>query len=227
MKVLIIEDDQLIVNSIKAAFEFRWPEAEVIYSLRGKKGIDLARWETPDIAILDINLPDISGFEVLKAIRGFSSLPVIILTVRAEDEDMMKGLEGGADDYIVKPFNYLTLLARVKAVLRRVKAIPFKGRQENEINTRLSIDFVNQKVKIDNSQVKLTPIEYKLLVTLVKNRDKLVPYNQINAELWDRPSSGDTGNIRLAVQRLREKLKDSPPRMILNKRGTGYIFHSN
>ncbi len=227
MKVLLIEDDILIINSVKAAFEFRWPEAEVDFSLTGGKGIDLVRWESPDIVILDINLPDISGFDVLKRIREFSNVPIIILTVRAEDEDMMKGLEFGADDYIVKPFNYLTLLARVKALLRRVKTIPFKGNQDNQINSRLSIDFVNQKVKIDNKRVKLTPIEYKLLITLVKNRNRLVTYRTINAELWNKNISSDTPNIRLAIQRLRKKIKDSPPQMILNKRGAGYIFQSS
>lgn len=128
MKALIIEDERKIIDAIKVAFEFRWPDAELVDSTTGKKGIELVRTEAPDIVILDLNLPDISGYEVLKALRQFTSVPVIILTVRSDDEDMLKGLEYGADDYITKPFNYMNLLARIRAVLRRTETIPFPGR---------------------------------------------------------------------------------------------------
>ncbi len=107
MKTLIIEDEKSIIDAIKVAFQFRWPGAKSIASTTGKKGIDLVRKESPDIVILDLNLPDISGFDVLKKIREFSTVPVIILTVRSDDEDMLKGLESGADDYVIKPFNYI------------------------------------------------------------------------------------------------------------------------
>jgi len=226
MKVLIIEDDQGIIDAVRAAFEFRWPEVAVIDAITGKKGVEKLRKDSPDVMVLDLNLPDISGYQVLTEIRKFSNIPVIILTVRSEDEDVMKGLELGADDYIIKPFNYLTLLARVKAVLRRTSVLPFKGTHENEINSRLNIDFVNQKVKIDNRPVKLTPIEYKLLITLVKNRNKPVTYSTINMELWDRSKTDDNGNIKLVVRRLRKKLKDEPPQLILNLRGKGYTLKS-
>lgn len=205
MKVLIIEDDQSIIDAVKLAFEFRWPEAILYEATLGNKGIAMVKSENPDIVMLDINLPDISGFDVLKKVREFSMVPVIILTVRAEDEDVMQGLEAGADDYIIKPFNYLTLLARVKAVLRRTKMIPFKGSQNNLINARISIDFVNQKVKVDNRLIKLTPLEYKLLVIMVKNKNKIVPYSTITTEIWGKNYDSDTGNIRLAIRRLRKK----------------------
>jgi len=224
MKVLTIEDEKSIIDAISVAFEFRWPDVKLIASTTGKKGILLVRKESPDIVILDLNLPDISGFDVLKEIRKFSTVPVIILTVRSEDEDMLKGLEAGADDYIIKPFNYLTLLARVRAVLRRTEAIPFVGKQNNAVNARLKIDFVNQKVRVDNRLVKLTPVEYQLLALLVKNRDQVVPYARIMNEVWERNYSGETDNIRICVRRLRKKLRDSPPRMIVNKRGLGYML---
>lgn len=224
MKALIIEDDQSIIDAIRMAFEFRWPEADLLAAKTGKKGIEITSKESPDIIILDLNLPDINGFQVLKEIRSFSTLPIIILTVRSEDEDMMKGLEAGADDYIVKPFNYLTLLARVKAVLRRSKMIPFKGSFNNPVSSRLTIDFVNQKVKLDNKVIKLAPMEYKLLVILAKNKNKIVPYKNIMLEIWGRNLGRDTRNIRLSVRRLREKLKDVPPQIILNKRGYGYVL---
>lgn len=226
MKVVVIEDEKSIIDAINVAFEFRWPDAKVIASTTGKKGIDLAKKESPDIIILDINLPDISGFNVLKEIRTFSTVPVIIVTVRSDDEDMLKGLEAGADDYIIKPFNYMTLLARIKAILRRIEITPFMGAHNNKVNARLTIDFVNQKVKVDNRLVKLTPSEYRLLALLVKNKDQIVSYNSIMKEVWEKDFSGNTENIRIYIRRIRKILQDIPPNMIVNKHGHGYMFVS-
>jgi len=226
MKALIIEDERKIIDAVRVAFEFRWQDAELVECTTGKEGIKMVKKESPDIVILDLNLPDINGFEVLKEIRRFSSLPVIILTVRSDDEDMLKGLEFGADDYIVKPFNYMNLLARIKAVLRRTEAIPFTGDHNNAVNSRLIIDFVNQKVKVDNRPVNLTPVEYRLLTLLVKNKDQIVSYNLITDEVWGKDYSGDNENIRIFIRRLRGKLLDNPPNMIINKRGTGYMLKS-
>jgi two-component system, OmpR family, KDP operon response regulator KdpE len=226
MKVGIIEDDKSIINAIQVAFEFRWPDVVVVSAESGKEGIALVRKESPDVVLLDINLPDISGFEVLKGIRGISAVPVIILTVRADDADVLRGLEAGADDYIVKPFNYLTLLARVKVVLRRSEKVPLKESQNIAMSSRLNIDFVNQKVRVDNQLVKLTPTEYRLLVLLVKNKDTIVPSQQIMEEVWGKPVWHDTENLRIYIRRLRKKLNDVPPNMILNKHGSGYLFKS-
>jgi two-component system KDP operon response regulator KdpE len=225
MKTLIIEDDKGIIDAVSAAFEFRWPSTVLLEAQTGKKGISMAQSESPDVIILDLNLPDISGFDVLKEIREFSTTPIIILTVRSEDEDIMRGLEIGADDYIVKPFNYLTLLARVKAVLRRVEMIPFKGNQDSIVNARLKIDFVNQRVKVNNRPVKLTPVEYRLLILLAKNKNQVVPYRTITEELWGKSYTG-TSSIRACISRLRKKLQDIPPQMIINKQGSGYILRS-
>jgi DNA-binding response OmpR family regulator len=226
VKVAIIEDDYSIINAVNVAFEFRWPDVCVVSATNGKEGIQLVKKESPDVVILDINLPDISGFEVLKSVREFSSVPVIILSVRMDDADVLKGLEAGADDYVIKPFNYLTLLARVRAVLRRTERIPLRENQTVTMSPRLNIDFVNQKVRVDNRIVKLTPVEYQLLILLVKNKDKTVPYQQIMEEIWSKSSWENTENIRIYIRRLRKKLQDIPPRMILNTHGSGYIFKS-
>jgi len=226
MKVAIIEDDKNIINAINVAFEFRWPEVVVSHALTGKEGIQLVKKEAPDVVLLDINLPDISGFDALKKIREFSSAPVIILTVRSDDTDVLTGLEAGADDYVIKPFNYLTLLARVKAVLRRTDKIPLQGNQHVTMSPRLNIDFVNQKVRVDNKTVKLTPVEYQLLITLVKNKDKAVSYQQIMEDVWGKTAWNDTENLRIYIRRLRNKLNDNPAKMILNVRGSGYMFKS-
>ena len=224
MKVVIVEDERSIIDAINVAFEFRWPEVKLLASTTGKEGVNLVKKEHPDIVILDINLPDMSGFNVLKGIREFSSVPIIILTVRSDNADVLRGLEAGADDYIIKPFNYLTLLARVKAVLRRTESAPLKTDKDTAVSPRLKIDFVNQRVLIDDRPVKLTPVEYHLLVMLVKNRGEVVPNPRIMQEIWQKESGGDTENIRIYIGRLRKKLGDNPPKMILNKRGSGYMF---
>ncbi len=224
MKVVVIEDEKSIIDAITVAFEFRWPEVVLATSVTGKKGVEVVKNEHPDVVILDINLPDINGFDVLKAIREFSSVPVIILTVRSDDADVLRGLEAGADDYIIKPFNYLTLLARVKAVLRRSEGIPPKISHDTTISSRITIDFVDQRVAVDDEPVKLTPMEYRLLILLVKNKGDEVSYQRIVEEIWGKHFKGGTENVRIYVRRLRKKLHDIPPRMILNKRGSGYVF---
>lgn len=224
MKVVVVEDEKSIIDAIEVAFEFRWPGVTTVAAMTGREGTRLVREESPDIVILDINLPDMTGFDVLKEIRKSSTVPVIILTVRSDDEDMLRGLEAGADDYVVKPFNYLTLLARVKAVLRRTEKTPLKVSRSTTISPRLKIDFVNQKVRVDDRPVKLTPVEYRLLVLLVKNKDKVVPYKRITQEVWEKSFTGETENIRIYARRLRQKLQDTPPRMILNRHGSGYLF---
>ena len=224
MKVAVIEDDRGIINAVMVAFEFRWPDVRTVFAVSGQEGIDLVRKESPDVLILDINLPDISGFEVLKKIREFSALPVIILTVRADDNDMLKGLEAGADDYVTKPFNYLTLLARVRAVLRRTNRTEIQTDHSTSVNARLNIDFINQRVRIDDQPVKLTPVEYQFLLLLVKHKNQVVTHKDILAELWSKGDLQDTENIRIYVRRLRKKLGDIPPQMILSQRGSGYIL---
>ena len=117
IKVLVIEDDREIVESITLAFRINWPEAEIISSYRGIKGIEMTQSESPDIVILDLGLPDISGYEVLKQVRLFSSVPIVILTVRSQEEDVVKALDGEANDYVIKPFRQKELLARVRGLV--------------------------------------------------------------------------------------------------------------
>ena len=225
MKVVIIEDENLIIDAVNVAFEFRWPEVKLVPAMTGKDGIALTKQERPDLVILDINLPDQSGFNVLKAIREFSTVPMIILTVRSDDADVLRGLEAGADDYIIKPFNYLTLLARVKAILRRTENTSLQGvKTEKSVNSRLKIDFVDHRVFLDGEKINLTPQEYALLALLIKNKNKVVPYSAIVEEVWEKEFEGSTKNIRIYIQRLRDKLNDIPPEMIINRRNTGYVF---
>ena len=224
MKIVAVEDEQSIVDAIRVAFEFRWPEAQLVPANTGKDGIAAVKRERPDLVLLDLNLPDMTGFKVLEAVREFSSVPVIILTVRSDDTDVLRGLESGADDYITKPFNYMTLLARAKAVLRRAEAAPIGKTRETAVGSRLKIDFVDQRVTVDGTDVRLTPVEYRFLVLLVKNKDKVVSYRDIEEAVWQTEYTGHTDNIRIYAKRLRNKLGDNPPKMILNQHGIGYLF---
>jgi DNA-binding response OmpR family regulator len=224
MKVAIIEDEKNIIDAVSVAFEFRWPEVKLVSATTGSRGLKLIREERPDIVILDINLPDINGFDVMQEIRAFSSVPVIILTVRSNDSDVLRGLEAGADDYIVKPFNYLTLLARVRAVLRRIDAPSLRDDRDTVVSRRLKIDFINQRVTVDDHIIRLTPGEYRVLVHLVKNKGNVITYERMTEDLWGKKFRGNTENIRIFIRRLRKKLMDNPPEMILNQRNAGYIF---
>jgi len=224
MKALLIEDSPEAINTVSMAFEFRWPEATIISAVDGAKGVEMAEAESPDIIILEINLPDVDGFEVLKQIRLFSDVPVIILSVRDAELDRVRGLEDGADDYIVKPFSVLDFLARVKSALRR------SGRHYSEenippfVSADLNIDFQSKEVLLRGKPVQLTPTECQLLGHLVRNEGRFISYQNLEQKLYGRPGNVDPSTIRRYVYQLRAKLEDCPPHMILSHKGTGYKF---
>lgn len=169
MKVLLIEDSPDIVESLTICFELRWPEVELISALNGKKGLKVVTTEPPDIIILDLGLPDIDGLDVLRHIRSFSKVPVIILTVRDREMDKVKGLEMGADDYITKPFSPTEFLSRVKAVVRRSQIPESQVDEKPVVMGELMVDFTAREVSVAGKRLNLTPEAYKLLVeTLVQ-----------------------------------------------------------
>src|SRR5512137_1270657 len=148
MKVLVIEDDPGIVEVVSLCFQLRWTGTTVISASSGHKGVGLVESESPDVVILDIGLPDIDGYQVLKEIRRFSEVPVLMLTVRGEDTDIAKGLELGADDYITKPFSHIELIARVQAVLRRSQGLPVSDEEHVFTSGKLSVDFNRNEVML-------------------------------------------------------------------------------
>jgi len=230
MRVLVIEDSAELVRVVALTFELRWPEAELISTSYGKKGVELAKEQLVDIIILDLGLPDMDGFEVLRQIRGFSDVPLIILTGRMEELDKIKGLELGADDYIVKPFSVGEFLARVKATLRRsqmpVKKV--KVGQKPFIRGRLRIDFATREVSIDNKPVRLTRSEYYLLYELVTNEGRVLSSQVLIDKVWGPEHKADTESVKVYIKSLRENLEEYPsnPKMILNVGDTDYKFIS-
>ncbi len=223
MKILLIEDDKQIIEAVTVALELRWPEAQVVYTGLGEKGIELVEREKPDVVILDLGLPDITGFEVLKQIRLFSDVPILILTVRSEETDIVKGLEGGADDYAVKPFRHLELLARIKALTRRGGS---HGADATVISGELSLNPATSQFIRGGKEIELTRTEVTILYSLMKNAGQVVTYPQLAEAIWGEDYSSGEDSIKVYIHRLREKLQDdaSEPKLIVNKPGVGYFL---
>ena len=226
MKVLIIDDSPDIIEVVSLCFKLRWPSVELISSNRGEKGLDLIETKCPDLVILDIGLPDIDGFEVLKRIRLFSDVPVVLLTVRSQEIDKLKGFELGADDYITKPFSHLELLARVKAVLRRRNSLGEGEHPKPFALGNLNINFLMRQVLVHGREVKLTPIEYSLLYHLTRNAGRVMSHSELLEKVQGREYADASENLKVYIQRLRAKIEDDPanPKLILTERGIGYRF---
>lgn len=222
MKVLIIEDDREIVEAISLAFQIRWPEAKVVSTHLGEKGVELVESEAPDIVILDLGLPDISGFEVLNQIRNFSNVPTIILTVRSEEADVVRGLECGADDYITKPFRQLELLARVKALIRRQSP----SEEETVISGPLRLDATTGQLHHDGKEIALTITESRILNHLMKNAGYVTTHSSLAEAVWGDDYPGVVDSLKVHIRRLREKIEADPshPQLILTKTGVGYFL---
>ncbi|MFC1870554.1 response regulator transcription factor [Chloroflexota bacterium] len=228
MKVLLVEDSPEIMKGISLTLKLRWPDAVVIAANNGAKGIRVAETESPDIVILDINLPDMTGFEVLENIRLFSDVPVIILTVREDEVDQLRGLEMGADDYIIKPYSPANLLSRCKAVLRRsgMRHLVEEGLPPL-VAGDLTIDFSTREVSVDGRKIHLTPNESRVLYSLVRNEGKVVSRETIRQQVWGSEAKYVDGTtLKRYIYQLRTKLGDGveSPQIILNERGIGYRF---
>jgi len=230
MKVLLIEDNSEIVDIVTITLQLRWAEVTLISTFLGKEGVELAKIEQPDLIMLDLGLPDIDGFQVLRQIRDFSDVPVVILTVRGEEMDKIKGLELGADDYITKPFSPGELLARMQALLRRSSVSKATGNGDDKssvpsIKGKLRIDFTSGEVSIGDRLLKLGPREYELLHLLVTNEGVVLSKQALLEKVFPE-QGGDTRFVDVYINKLREKLGENPdnPQMICKEGETGYKF---
>jgi DNA-binding response OmpR family regulator len=227
MKVLAVDDHQSIIDAVKLCINLRWPTAQIVVAYDGESAIDTVKTEIPDIIILDIGLPDMDGYSVLENLRQFSSVPVIMLTVRDSDIDIARGLEIGADDYITKPFSHVELLARIEAVLRRTA-----GRSDSSQRPLtagdLWTDFQRGEVLLKGKAVRLTSTELRVLRHLIYNAGRVVTHASLVAAIWGthRGEEVDTHTVTVHVRHLRSKLGDSAdsPRYIATVRGVGYKF---
>lgn len=223
--ILVVDDEPNLVDLIRMTLEregYAVTEAE-----NGYKALERLREEMPDLVLLDVMMPEMDGMETLKEIRSASSVPVIMLTVRASEQDKVRGLELGADDYIAKPFSHRELVQRIKAVLRRAEMAPPVDRSEVvTVDADLSVDFDKREVVVRGEHIRLRPTEYKLLYHLVSNAGRLMTHDSLLTRVWGREYRDDTQLLRLYVTYLRQKIEKDPahPHYILNERGLGYRF---
>jgi two-component system KDP operon response regulator KdpE len=226
MKVLVIDDATELHEVVSLCFEMRWPQSTILAAETAEEGIQLAQSSSPDVVVLEISLPDRDGFQVCREIRSFSDVPIIILTARSDDQDIVKGLEWGADDYITKPFSYIQFLARVQAVIRRSQSLPLGRIEQPFVTNDLTIYFDTREVEVRGQPVKLTNIEYNLLFHLVKNAGKPLSTGMLLAKVWG-PQYRNTSYLpKVHIQHLRQKIERDPanPRLITTERGIGYKF---
>jgi DNA-binding response OmpR family regulator len=228
MKVVVIDDSPEIIEVVTLCFQLRWGNTTVFPANDGTKGLELVENESPDLVILDIGLPDMDGFDVLREIRRFAAVPVIMLTVKSEDTDIAKGLELGADDYVTKPFSHIELLARVQAVMRRAKGAPAPAEEPPYSSGKLHVDFARNEVTVEGNPVKLTSTEYKLLYHLIQNEGHLVSHETLLTKACGEGYRDARDLLRVHIQHLRQKLGDNveSPSIIVTEHGMGYKFVS-
>jgi two-component system KDP operon response regulator KdpE len=222
--ILVIEDEERMARFIRLNLEH--DGFQVVETHRGMQGIQAIRDSLPDLVLLDVMLPDLDGFEILRMIRENNTLPVIMLTAKGEEDDRVKGLELGADDYVTKPFSPRELVSRVKAVLRRTEIASPSAREVIQVDERLKLDFSRREVWVEGEQVKLRPTEYRLLYHLVQNAGWVLTYDQLLTKVWGYEYRDESHYVRLYINYLRQKLeKDlNNPKYILTERGIGYRF---
>jgi two-component system KDP operon response regulator KdpE len=223
-RILVVDDEERMVRFIRLNLEH--DGFQVVEAYRGAAAIENLRSSLPDLILLDVMMPDIDGFEVLHMIRETSSVPVIMLTAKGEEDDRVRGLELGADDYITKPFSPRELVSRVKAVLRRTESSSSSTHGLIEVDDRLKFDFDRREVWLDGELVQLRPTEYRLLYHLVQNAGWVITHDQILAKVWGYEYRDEPHYVRLYINYLRKKLEKDPsnPKYILTERGVGYRF---
>lgn len=217
-RVLVVDDEPPIRRLLKAAFSgLGW---ECLDAATGLEGLEAARGCKPDIVLLDLNLPDMKGSELLERLRGWSSVPVIVVSVRDSEADIVQLLNAGADDYIVKPFYTTELVARIEAVQRR------RQPTSNPVvrTGRLSIDLSTREVEAGGAPVKLTPTEYAILAYLARHVGRIITRELVLKEVWGPAGQNEEGNLRFYINSLRKKIEADPgrPRLIATEAGVGY-----
>jgi two-component system KDP operon response regulator KdpE len=222
MRILVIDDEPQIRRLLEIALSTRgW---EVFSAPSGTEGLDAARALKADVILLDLNLPDRSGIDVLRSLRTWSSVPVIAVSVRDSEEDIVRLLEAGADDYVVKPFYTNELIARILAVHRRRSPAPDGIYRSG----RIVFDMGTREVRVGDEAIRLTPTEYAVLAALANAAGKIVTRDRLLREVWGPSGEAEEGSLRVYVNALRKKIEDDPahPSILLTEPGVGYRLRS-
>ncbi|MBW6471849.1 MAG: response regulator transcription factor [Anaerolineaceae bacterium] len=222
--ILVVDDEERMARFIRLNLEH--DGFQVVEAYRGMQALQQYRDSLPDLVLLDVMMPDIDGFEVLSMLREISNVPVIMLTAKGEEDDRVRGLELGADDYVTKPFSPRELVSRVRAVLRRTDSSSTDSPDVIEVDEHLKLDFSKREIWLDGELVKLRPTEYRLLYHLVKNAGWVLTYDQILSRVWGYEYRDEPHYVRLYINYLRQKIEKDPsnPKFILTERGVGYRF---
>lgn len=225
--VVVIEDDPPIRRFLRTGLATHG--FSVYEATTGKQGIAEAGTRKPDLIILDLGLPDMDGKEVIKAIRAWSAMPIIILSARSHEDQKIEGLDAGADDYLTKPFGLGELLARIRVALRHASQSAVKDTGKVFSCGNLMIDFEARTVSVDGRNIHLTPIQYRLLTTLVKHAGKVLTHQQILKEVWGPSFQENDHYLRIYMSQLRQKLEADPaqPKFLLTELGVGYRFNDS
>ncbi len=223
VKVLVVDDEPQIVRALRINLAARG--YDVSTAANGQEALRVAAAVHPEVVVLDLGLPDIDGTTVIEGLRGWTSVPIIVLSARTDSGDKVSALDAGADDYVTKPFGMDELLARLRAAVRRASVVP--AGEEAVVETQaFTVDLAAKKVIRDGAEVHLTPTEWGVLELLVRNRGKLVGQKQLLQEVWGPSYASETHYLRVYLAQLRRKLEPQPsrPRHLLTEAGMGYRF---
>lgn len=220
--ILVIEDEAPIRRFLRASLESQG--FKMLEAVTGQDGLLLATSHKPDVMLLDLGLPDIDGLEIIRRVRGWSAMPIIILSARGKDADKIAGLDAGADDYLTKPFSVGELLARIRVALRHATPAGSTAAEPTFQTGDLRLDFTKRQVWLRNEEVHLTPIEYDLLSVLVRYAGRVLTHQQLLKEVWGAHSTEQSHYLRIYMHQLRRKLEKNPaqPEYLLTEPGVGY-----
>lgn len=226
-RILVIDDEPQILRALRAGLEREGYTVSLAES--GEKGLDLAATMPPDLVILDLSMPGLDGFGVCQELRKWSKAPIIVLSVRDEEDDKIRALDLGADDYLTKPFGVGELMARVRANMRRAATDSEAATEPSFSSGPLTIDFVHRQVTLDGQEVHLTPTEYDLLLCLVKHRNRVLTHRQLRAKVWGPEYEDDPHVLRVHIANLRNKIESDPtrPRFVQTETRVGYRFRTD
>ena len=223
-RILVVDDEPRMRRFVRMNLDLEG--YDVIEADNGLVALNKVRDELPELVLLDVAMPELDGFETLEHIREVSAVPVIMLTVKSDEDDRIRGLDLGADDYVTKPFSPRELLSRIRAVLRRVEPAKSSVEEPLVVDQDLQIDFPRRTVIARGEHIKLRPTEYRLLSHLIDNAGWIVPQETLLAKVWGPEYRDDNQLLRLYITYLRKKIEPDPanPRYILTERGVGYQF---
>jgi len=226
-KILVVDDEPHMVRLVQA--NLKAAGYEVVSATDGRSALMMAERELPDLIVLDIMLPGVDGYEVCRRIREYSAVPILMLTARGSEIDLLHGFDVGADDYLAKPFSVNELLVRVRAILKRSRFAQAIVQHPPLITGSLMIDFSKRRVMVHGEEVKLSPTEYKLLVELALNADRVMLHEDLLHKIWGPEYRTETEYLRVYVHYLRQKIEDDPgnPKRIITYPGVGYMFRGS